>query len=326
MSASTIIKAEALLLDERFLDWARGQQNQPGFQWVEEVRSRSESQEMEVLEAFTLYQRLVRPEGVPAQAADLRARLLMRLDRQNDPSDNPKRSFRPTRLVFVAVACLLAGLFFALNFSHSTTRDLAGDGKETLLEDGTRVQLASSSTLTFQEGFSKKQSREVWVKGKAAFHVKHTPEAKPFLVHTPAFDIEVTGTRFIVNNEAHAVSVLLQEGSVNLRFPSGALVKMKPGDFFSLETTVKNELKEVTSPQLLERHIVFDNTPIAEVIREIESRYQVRVEVLSPELQNKQITGVLPNDNLQILLQALEVAMDCKITQQQKTLFFKSSL
>lgn len=313
-------------MDERFLDWARGQENQPVFQWLEELRLSSETQEMEVLEAYALYQRLVRPEGLPAQAAELRAHLLMGLDRQNGPSRTPKRSLRPARLMLLAAICLMAGIFYLLNFSHSTTRDLAGDGKETLLEDGTRVQLASSSTLTFQEGFSKKQSREVWVKGKAAFHVKHTPEEQPFLVHTPAFDIEVTGTRFVVNNEANAVSVLLQEGSVNLRFPSGALVKMKPGDFFTLETTVNKPLKDVADPQLLERHIVFDNTPITEVIREIESRYQVRVEVLSPELQNKQITGVLPNDNLQILLQALEVAMDCKITQQQQTLFLKSSL
>jgi hypothetical protein len=67
-------------------------------------------------------------------------------------------------------------------------------------------------------------------------------------------------------------------------------------------------------------------SPSEQVIREIENRYNVRVEVVSAELKNKQITGILPNDNLQILLQALSVAMDCSITQEKQTIFIKSAI
>jgi transmembrane sensor len=128
-----------------------------------------------------------------------------------------------------------------------------------------------------------------------------------------------------VNNDTKIISVLLQEGSVNLRFPNGEVTQMKPGDYFSLDESKRPVSEELVRAESLNRHIVFDNTPITQVIREIENRYNVRVEVVSSELKNKQITGILPNDNLQILLQALSVAMDCSITQEKQTIFIKSA-
>jgi len=326
MAEPSIIKAEELLLDERFQAWAQGEQGQPGFAWVEGIRMRSEEQELEVLEAYTLFQQLVRPEMMPDQQSVQRTKLLMRLDRDQELPTVARSNSRYSRLLFAGFFLILIGLAFWLIPDERDTRQLAGDGKETFLEDGTRVQLTSNSTLTFQKGFAKKTTREVWVKGEAAFHVKHTPEETPFLVHTPAFDIEVTGTRFIVNNDTKIISVLLQEGSVNLRFPNGEVTQMKPGDYFSLDESKVPVSEELVRAESLDRHIVFDNTPITQVIREIESRYSVRVELVSSELKNKQITGILPNDNLQILLQALSVAMDCSITQEKQTIFIKSAI
>ena len=325
MAKASIIKAEELLLDERFLAWARGEQDQPGFNWVESIRMLSEDQELEVLEAYSLFQQLVRSESIPDQQAEQRAKLMLRLEREFGTTPDPRPTPRYARLFIATILFFLLGLTYWLIPFDRNTRQLSGDGKETFLEDGTRVQLASNSTLTFEKGFSQKTAREVWVKGEAVFHVKHTPQETPFLVHTPAFDIEVTGTRFVVNNNEKEISVLLQEGSVNLRFPSGEQVQMKPGDYFSLDGTKRPQDEKAVRAESLERHIVFENTPIAQVVREIENRYRVRVEVVSPELQNKQITGILPNDNLPILLQALSVAMDCTITQEQQTIFIKSA-
>jgi transmembrane sensor len=104
------------------------------------------------------------------------------------------------------------------------------------------------------------------------------------------------------------------------------VTQMKPGDYFSLDDSKRPVSEELVRAESLNRHIVFDNTPISQVIREIENRYNVRVEVVSAELKNKQITGILPNDNLQILLQALSVAMDCSITQEKQTIFIKSAI
>ena len=84
MAEPSIIKAEDLLLDERFQAWAQGEQGQPGFNWVESIRLRSEEQEMEVLEAYTLFNNLLRPEVIPDQQKAQRIKLMMRLDRDHE--------------------------------------------------------------------------------------------------------------------------------------------------------------------------------------------------------------------------------------------------
>lgn len=327
MSTSSFISADDLLLDERFLAWARGELDNPGFQWVEDLRQASDQQEMEVFEAYTLYQRLVLPESLPDNEQEQRLLLMRRVERETPliiPAPKKNQSIQ-TVAVLVMALTIMSGVLYFFYQNKVSTQSLTGDGKESVLEDGTRVRLTAQSTIRFDKGFSMKKAREVWVKGEAEFKVRHTQDEKPFLVHTPAFVIQVTGTRFIVTNSEERVSVLLQEGSVNLKFQTGEIVQMKPGDYFAIEGQSVIKPDEVPAPAQLERHIVFDNTPISQVIQEIESRYQVRVEIQSPELKDKLITGILPNDNLRILLHALEVAMDCEIKQNQQTIYIKSS-
>lgn len=329
MHLNTFLTAEELMLDERFLAWARGDSDHPGYLWVETLRQQSDEQELEVWEALLLFRSLVKPEfDLTDQQAQQQTGLLARLERETGPQPPERRSPRPSRVLLAAlvVVFLFLGGYYFIRSSDAPSQSLVGAGQETILEDGTLVQLTARSTLTFQQGADPKQAREVWVKGVATFQVKKTRTLEPFLVHTPAFVIEVTGTRFVVNNTSNEVSVLLQEGSVNLRFPDGEIVQMKPGDYFSMaDSAIHSSVVSIPAAKRLERSIVFEDAPLEEVIREIESRYPVQVRVLTPELQNKRITGILPNNNLSILLQALEAAMECTIIQNQQTLFIKTS-
>jgi ferric-dicitrate binding protein FerR (iron transport regulator) len=187
--------------------------------------------------------------------------------------------------------------------------------------------LGARSTISYADGFEKKNVREVWVKGQAQFEVTRKKDNQPFIVHTDLFDIEVTGTRFIVDNKEKRSSVLLQEGAVNLIFSNGEIARMKPGDYFTLDAQHPEQRR---TPKLsvlaeLDRQLVFENTPLIQVAKEIERRYEVDVMILTPALNEKLITGILPNNDLSALLKALQSAMDCLITQENKTIYIQSS-
>lgn len=330
MPRSTHITAEELLLDSRFIAWAKGKGTFSDNQWVENLRKRSENQEFEVVEALILYNKLFISDEISVpNVLDQKNKLLDRINRENHrvvPKQLIKLSRPILASLFFLISISIIGSVFYLNYY--STNNIIGDGRATQLVDGTQVKLSPSSTLTLNNNFSFEKSREVWVKGQAHFHVSRKPNKQPFLVHTKAFDIEVTGTQFTVNNTDDLVSVLLQEGSVNLHFPGGEVVKMKPGDFFSINEVNFNRTvvsERNATPNQLEKHIVFDNTPISHVVKEIESRYNVTIKLESDELNAKQITGILPNDNLSILLDALSSAMDCKITNNNNIITIKAS-
>jgi ferric-dicitrate binding protein FerR (iron transport regulator) len=322
------IDAEQLLLDERFLAWAEGLEDASATDWIESLRQTSPEQEEELLEALLTFQAIRRDESPVAGAPEQLERLLDRLERESTPVFQPSRSSKKSLIPLLSITLLAGVLAIALYLNAPTANNtITGDGKVTKLSDGTKVALSSTSTITYADGFEKKKVREVWVKGEAQFDVAHQKNDQPFIVHTRHFDIEVTGTRFIVNNQSTDASVLLQEGSVNLIFPNGERARMKPGDFFSLNAK-KASVDAVTTtitPATLERHIVFDNTPFSQVAKEIERRYEVPVRILDPVLSEKLITGILPNNDLDALLKALESAMDCRITRENQTIYIKSS-
>lgn len=323
--------AEQLLLDERFLAWAEGVDDPSVARWIESLRFSSPEQEEELLDALTTYQSICREEVIVSGGKEQLERLMDRLDRSSsqgggiDLARPSKRSWATLLLVSTIVGVFGLLVYLATLPQKNT---ISGDGKLTKLSDGTKVILAASSTIRYAEGFEKKSVREVWVKGEAQFDVAHKKDEQPFLVHTNLFDIEVTGTRFIVNNHDQGASVLLQEGSVNLIFPNGEMARMKPGDFFTLKPKRSEGDSATGSGTLaeLERQLVFENTPLIQVAREIERRYEVSVQILSPGLNEKLITGILPNNDLTALLKALQSAMDCSITQENQTIYIKSSL
>ncbi|MFM7672596.1 MAG: FecR family protein [Bacteroidota bacterium] len=324
------VTADQLLLDERFMAWAGGADDSSCAHWVEKLRLSASEQEDEILEALLIYRAICRVEVPVSGATEQLDRLMERMERSAKKDLKPFTSLAKRIWVPMLVTVMIAGVFGVVSYFgksqlHNT---ISGDGKLSELSDGTKVSLRGSSTISYPDGFEKKTIREVWVKGEAQFEVAHKKDDQPFIVHTGLFDIEVTGTRFIVNNQEKLASVLLQEGSVNLIFPNGEIARMNPGDYFSFEPPLGDASTGVAklTPATLERHIVFDNTPFVQVAREIERRYEVQIKILDPALNDKLITGILPNNDLSALLNALASAMDCKITQESTLTYLISSL
>lgn len=280
---------------------------------------------------------LVFPErGVSNEAlAHQRSALLEKLDRKDE-----LRVTSGIRLRWMQIA---AGLLLMVSLTIVTVsvkkRSVyAGVGEkiEKTLPDGSVIILNSDSRIRYSKDLQRRESREVWVRGEAFFKVARTPKATPFIVHTEHFDVMVTGTQFNLNSEKDRSSILLTEGSVKIQTPDGKVIMLKPGEYFTKDGSAARPAEEQVASKgpgpkpeavlsWLDKNLVFENTPLREVAREIEMLYKVTVVIRSEKAGQRQVTGILPNDNLDILIRALEAAAECTITKDGKNVIIEEN-
>src|SRR4029079_16643453 len=91
------------------------------------------------------------------------------------------------------------------------------------------------------------------------------------------------------------------------------------GDFVEINNS-NLEKRKANQESILawkDSRLIFDNTPMQEAVRIIHEHYGVNVIITDTSLNSKPINGILPNNNLDVLLQSLEATNDFKITRKE---------
>ncbi len=227
-----------------------------------------------------------------------------------------------------AVLVVVAGtiLFFNLPAKKTILQTAYGEIRDEALPDGTTVTINANSKLSLGSNWQQQGDREVWLDGEAFFEVKKTAVHSRFIVHTSHFDIVVTGTRFNVINREGKNNVLLKEGSVIIHHSDGSDIAMKPGDYVEFSNNLL-EKKAVQDKQVLawkERKFNFENTGIREVAHDLEELYGVKVVLQGNAIENKTLSGIMPNDNLDVFLQSLEATQDFTVKKNGQEILIQS--
>ena len=163
------------------------------------------------------------------------------------------------------------------------------------LADGTKLWLNSGTELDFPSGFAG-DTREITMKGE--IYIEVAKGRQPFYVNTSQFTVRVHGTKFNVlaysDNEEN--SVALVEGSVEVMTTGNETIRLAPNEKAAvnageiLKTAVN--VDEYTSWK--DGVLIFNQTPISEVLKKIGRYYNVHFENLSDnELSTKTCTGKL---------------------------------
>lgn len=229
---------------------------------------------------------------------------------------------RNSRWWWAAAAVLLIGISTVVLWNRSSSLALMqtayGEIRQQQLPDGSTVTLNANSEISFHEGWKEGSSREIWLKGEAFFHVTKTPSKSRFIVHTERFDVVVTGTQFNVMSRAGKTNVMLTEGSVTLKTREGKEIYMKPGDFVEV-TDQQPEIKTGKEENVLawkDKKLYFEKTPLSVAVQKIEELYGVKIRLANKTVADKTLTGIMSNDNLDDLLQAVEVATDFHVVHK----------
>jgi ferric-dicitrate binding protein FerR (iron transport regulator) len=311
---------EELLSDESFLAWYFKTGEGQAMAWEHWMAANPGSSDL-IQQAVAILDttRILPDTQVPAPQIDrAEAALLQKIGPRTVSLYKDRR--------WIAAACVLVlfttGLFITRSFRSRRPEVKTEYGQISLqqLPDGTDVTLNANSKLSYTPGWKDGADREVWVNGEAFFHVRRTPQKSRFIVHTDHFDIIVTGTQFNVVNRGGKNNILLQEGSVILHSPDGRELNMVPGDFveFNSAQLEKRPAKNDSVLAWKEQKLVFDRTPLRELVAIIKDHYGIDVKLADDSLGDKKIVAILPNNNLDVLLRSLEATSEFDVVRQKE--------
>jgi len=202
-------------------------------------------------------------------------------------------------------ACVNRHMILSQNCKVEDPRQLCldvprGGEFKIVLEDSTEVWLNSESTLSYPEVFSPTE-RRVHVTGEAYFAVKPDPK-RPFYVETDEQTVRVYGTAFNVRAYADDpyVYTTLEHGSISITRTDVASgeVLLSPGHQALLNREDNKLNMRIVDPQVITgwRHgrFVFEEQPLASIMRDLSRWYNFEYEFASPELKQIIFMGSIP--------------------------------
>ncbi|HEX8507272.1 MAG TPA: FecR domain-containing protein [Hymenobacter sp.] len=212
----------------------------------------------------------------------------------------------------------------------------AGERREVLLPDGSRVTLNGNSKLKLAARWQAGHAREVWLAGEAFFQVRHTAPAQlkavaaapahaKFTVHAGPLDVAVLGTQFDVLSRPGKTKVILKSGEVQLRHQQAGRTEeltMKPGELVEYRPSAPRSLlaKRRVDAALYAAwttgHLDFNDTPVSEIISLLEDTYGLKIRVSNPALRQQKLTGSVPNHDVNALLDALSKSLDVNLRHE----------
>ena len=215
------------------------------------------------------------------------------------------------------------------------------------LADGTRVLLDVDSKLRYAQSYGSR-TRDVYLAGQAFFEVVHD-STRPFAVHTARAVVRDLGTKFNVRAypDAPSVAVTVAEGRVALSpaamRPAGVTtpsaqsstqhessvtggVVLTRAELGRVDTTgrIITEQNVDLDIQLawLEGRLVFKNTPLREVVQELDRWYDADITIGDSALADHPITASLANVPLSQVVSLLASAMDARVEHHGASIAF----
>lgn len=223
-----------------------------------------------------------------------------------------------------------AGNRYITNSSVVNTIQTPKGGKyQVRLPDGSKVWLNSASTLRYPTTFAGHE-RKVHLKGEAYFEIAPNKK-KPFRVESNNQIVEVLGTHFNINSydDEDYVKTTLLEGSVKVILNSNANTiantrLLKPGEQ-SLTNSSRSgiRIENADTEKAIawkNGYFKFKNTPIREIMREVERWYDVEL-VYEGKIPTDEFTGFISNDvKISAVLKIMEESGGVKFSVKGKKL------
>lgn len=182
----------------------------------------------------------------------------------------------------------------------------------TLYEDS-KIVLNANSSIKIPRFIQWHEHREVWLTGEAFFNIQKSSTQSKFVVQTDHLKVEVLGTSFNVNARRERTKVVLEEGSVRVmaRRDTGAALALlnESGDFVESDghhsDVVVGQVDHSLYTAWQDRKLKFENATVVEVLQSIDEFYGVTIRCADPDILERNFSGTLPNDNLDIVLRSL---------------------
>lgn len=207
-----------------------------------------------------------------------------------------------------------------------TTEIPDGQKATVKLPDGSVIELNGGSSFAYPDRFSNERVVKL-IKGDAFFVVSKDPH-RPFIVETDDHSrIRVLGTRFNVKNNSFTsnLEITLNSGKISFERRGHEPQLLAPGQQLNYalntyEITAPFAVDTLMSSAWRKNILIFRDTPIQQVFREIEQAHGVKF-VVQKSIKEQLMTAEFTSESLDRILTILGKTSKLKFKQQENRIY-----
>ncbi|WP_254412285.1 FecR family protein [Dyadobacter diqingensis] len=217
------------------------------------------------------------------------------------------------------------GVIFSTGMQPVSVFNKTRQVKTHTLPDGSIVSLNPGSKIRYNKKGFEGNLREVSLEGEAFFEVTKDA-ARPFLVNSEAVLVKVLGTSFNVkaNQGASEYEVSVVTGKVSVSVPEDegkqitllpnqqGVFKVKSRQLITAEIQAGQDKLPVWQPVSL----TFENEKLGEVMRRLEKKFDVEINLANPDLENCLVKASFDNNRLSEILEMTMQIVEAKYQMQ----------
>lgn len=267
------------------------------------------------------------------QQQELKHRLLTNI-KENIASDsirskeiNDRRNISRTLIYMLsgvaATVILTIGVFFYMQKFPSPPDlgdvhvvNLTKTIQKLVLSDGSIIWLNPKSRVIYPQNFTSVQ-RKIQMQGEAFFEVTPDPK-RPFIIYSGNVITRVWGTSFRIRayeNIPVDVSVLTGKVSVQLQTNEDSeliLLPQQTATYLTATDLLKKGIEKKTSTMSIwhKETLTFDNEPIREVIKVLNTQFKVNISTADEKLLDYVLKADFTDQSLPSILEMLRKSLD----------------
>jgi transmembrane sensor len=186
--------------------------------------------------------------------------------------------------------------------------------KQVVLPDSSVVVLNAGSEITFPKRF-RGNKRNVQLNGEAFFAITRNPLAA-FTITAPHLQVQVLGTSFVMADSSNiaAAKVSVKTGRVAVTadaqgFPATQLTAHQELVYDQANGVVNINKHQEVDIEWTNKQLVFNGSTLADVFREIEKVFRVKIKIANPVIGETKFTGAFDTgDSLSGMLNVIALS------------------
>lgn len=254
------------------------------------------------------------------------------LGRQNHPGSS-RNSYLAIAAVLLISASLVVGFWIAnqnadepevATSGYHTISTEEGETQKLELMDSSEVTLGPSSSLKISENYGN-HNRNIQLRGEAYFDVKD--HEHDFLVELESATVSVVGTRFTASWWGDGqTEVIVESGRVEVDpvQPNQHPETLEAGFRWGSTSNQSFELTEIDAGKYLswvEGGLYFENTPLSQVVTELQRRFAIEIDIENPEFLEYEISAQYADESIEEIMQLTSLSVGGELHKQNDNHF-----
>ncbi len=202
---------------------------------------------------------------------------------------------------------------------YHTLQTERGEMQSYTLPDGTSLTLGPESKVTLRDDYGNEE-RRIQLHGEAYFEVSSA--ATSFEVETESAVVTVLGTKFSVQDwQTGEAEVILAEGrlqTASIRQADDAQI-LESGTRWKLDRANRQIISRVNADKYLswkDGGVYFEETPLSDVITELERRFNIELTVEDSTYLNYEVTAHYTHESVDEILKLTSITVGGELIQK----------